>query len=79
MEDKRELTGEWRLKPIHKRKNIFSEFKIIGYQVMVEASTSYWSDPIYGNGGGSYSPERIGYQEATSEDLIELGIKINWF
>ena len=74
MEDKRELTGKWHLEPIFKGKSIFGKTKIIGYEVLVEVSTSYWDDPSYGNGGGSYSPERIEYQQATSEDLADLNI-----
>ena len=62
--DKRELTGKWYIKS-----------KLFGRDViMVEVKVQKWDDLTYGNGGGCYSPERLDYEKATTEDLIELGI-----
>lgn len=62
--EQRQLTGKWYLK-----KTFWGNYK-----VMVEIKSSKWDDPSYGNGGGSYSPKRIFYEDARESDLIELGI-----
>ena len=62
--EQRQLTGKWYLKKYFWGK----------YKVMVEVKSSKWDDPSYGNGGGSYSPEIIFYEDARESDLIELGI-----
>lgn len=62
--EQRQLTGKWYLK-----KTFWGKYK-----VMVEVKSMEWSDPSYGNGGGSYLPERTFYDVARESDLIELGI-----
>ena len=70
--DKRLLTGNWYLKIV--KRSIFS--RKFTYLPMVEVKVSYYSDPSYGNGLGSYSPEVLRYEVATPADLINLGIEI---
>jgi len=62
--ERRKLTGKWYLKKTFWGKN----------KLMVEVKSSKWSDPSYGNGGGSYSPDQIFYEVVRESDLIELGL-----
>jgi hypothetical protein len=61
---KRTLTGKWYLKKTF----------LGNYKLMVEVERSMWCDPTYGNGGASYSPKRVLYEEAKGSDSVNLGI-----
>jgi hypothetical protein len=76
MQDIRELTREYYLKPILKSSLFSRKVKNKGYDVYVEVLLQYWDDPSYGNGGGSYSPEVKKFLKATTKDLINLGIEV---
>ncbi len=76
MQDIRVLTGEYYLKPILKSGLFSRKVEVKGYDVFVEVALQYWDDPTYGNGGGSYSPEIVKFQKATTKDLINLGIEV---
>jgi len=76
MEDIRVLTGEYYLKPRLESSLFSRKVEVKGYDVYVELAFQYWDDPTNGNGGGSYSPEIVEFQLATTKDLIDLGIEV---
>ena len=56
MDSIRELTTpEYKIVPTFKKRMFFYPDKKV-YEVWKHSTIEYWSDPSYGNGGGSWSP-----------------------